>query len=202
MTPEPVAEYLRQRFADWVDKRTEKGVATYGHPLSTFNGRDARQDAFDELLDFCQYQQEYIMELEADILRLRERTHQIAEAADAKWRMEARAVARWKDDVRFVTREIGLREESPGDGVVGHSWACRAIAAQYKQQRDEAEAAVRTLAEAIRSYQQGCPDNHHGKACGGDWPCDHVEGPMRQALALPTVDRILVEGFDAARRLP
>ena len=41
MTPEPVAESLKQRFADWIDKRTEKGIAKYGHPLSTFRGSGA-----------------------------------------------------------------------------------------------------------------------------------------------------------------
>ena len=65
MTPEPVAPSLKQRFIEWIDQRTEKGIATYGTPLMTFNGRDAEQDMRDELLDFCQYQQQHIMELEA-----------------------------------------------------------------------------------------------------------------------------------------
>ena len=39
---------------------------------------------------------------------------------------------------------------------------------QYQQQYImEAETAVRVLAEAIRGYQRGCPNNHFGKACGG-----------------------------------
>ena len=63
MTPEPVAESLKRRFADWIDKRTEKGIAKYGHPLSTFNGRDAGMDAMQELLDFCQYQEQSRLEL-------------------------------------------------------------------------------------------------------------------------------------------
>ena len=72
MTPEPVAEPLKQRFADWIDQRTEKGVATYGHPLSTFNGRDATRDSFEELLDFCQYQHQRVMELEALVAQLKQ----------------------------------------------------------------------------------------------------------------------------------
>ena len=72
MTPEPVAESLKQRFAEWIDKRTERGVAKYGHPLSTFNGRDAGQDAMEELLDFCQYQQQRILELEAQVVWFKE----------------------------------------------------------------------------------------------------------------------------------
>ena len=58
-----VAPELKQRFSDWVDQRTEKGVATYGEPLMTHNGRDAERDMTEELLDFCQYQQQHIMEL-------------------------------------------------------------------------------------------------------------------------------------------
>ena len=65
-----VAPELKQRFSDWVDQRTEKGVATYGEPLMTHNGRDAERDMTEELLDFCQYQQQHIMELkdQADYL--------------------------------------------------------------------------------------------------------------------------------------
>ena len=60
-----VAPELKQRFiCDWIDLRTGKGIATYGTPLKTHNGRDAKKDMTEELLDFSQYQQQYIMELE------------------------------------------------------------------------------------------------------------------------------------------
>ena len=65
MTPEPVAPSLKQRFSDWIDERTALGVTKYGTPLMTFNGRDSGQDMVEEILDFCQYQQQHIMELEA-----------------------------------------------------------------------------------------------------------------------------------------
>ena len=54
----PVAGPLKQAFADWIDQRTGKGVKTYGRPLETHNGRNAARDAMEELLDFCQYQQQ------------------------------------------------------------------------------------------------------------------------------------------------
>ena len=67
MTPEPVAPSLKKRFSDWIDERTALGVTKYGTPLMTFNGRDARQDRTQEILDFCQYQEQYILELEASL---------------------------------------------------------------------------------------------------------------------------------------
>ena len=56
---EPVAPSLKQRFGDWIDVRTAQGIETYGGPLTTDNGRDARTGyAFEEILDFCQYQEQ------------------------------------------------------------------------------------------------------------------------------------------------
>ena len=69
----PVAPSLKQRFGDWIDARTAQGIETYGTPLMTENGRDARNDAFEELLDFCQYQEQSRLELLADNARLRQR---------------------------------------------------------------------------------------------------------------------------------
>ena len=69
-TKREVAPELKQRFSDWVDQRTEKGIATYGEPLMTHNGRDAERDMTEELLDFAQYQQQYIMELKDRIAKL------------------------------------------------------------------------------------------------------------------------------------
>ena len=71
--PQPVAPSLKQRFGDWIDARTAQGIETYGGPLTTDNGRDARKDAFEEILDFCQYQEQDRMELIAENARLRAR---------------------------------------------------------------------------------------------------------------------------------
>ena len=60
-----VAPALKARFSRWVDSRTAQGIETYGRPLQTHNGRDAGVDMLQELLDFCQYQQQRLMELEA-----------------------------------------------------------------------------------------------------------------------------------------
>ena len=66
MQQRDVAPDLKARFNDYIDQRTAKGVETYGGPLRTHNGRDTRRDMMDALLDFCQYQQQRIMELEGE----------------------------------------------------------------------------------------------------------------------------------------
>ena len=68
-----VAPSLKQRFSDWIDARTAQGIETYGGPLQTDNGRDAERDAFQELLDFCQYQEQSRQEILAANAVLRER---------------------------------------------------------------------------------------------------------------------------------
>jgi hypothetical protein len=35
--------------------RIQKGTAEYGEPLTTHNGRDSLQDAYEEALDLCLY---------------------------------------------------------------------------------------------------------------------------------------------------
>ena len=62
---------MKQRFGDWIDARTAQGIETYGGPLTTDNGRDAERDMLEELLDFCQYQEQSRLELLADNARLR-----------------------------------------------------------------------------------------------------------------------------------
>lgn len=42
--------------------RISKGSDQYGEPLTTFNGRDALQDAYEEALDQCLYLKQAIME--------------------------------------------------------------------------------------------------------------------------------------------
>ena len=62
-----VSDSLKERFGEWVDQRTAKGISTYGEPLYTNNGRSAEQDSFEELIDFCQYQEQSRMELKEKI---------------------------------------------------------------------------------------------------------------------------------------
>ena len=64
---QPVADALKERFSDWIDKRTGLGIAKYGEPLSTFNSRSAVLDMTEEILDFAQYQHQTIMEV-SDVL--------------------------------------------------------------------------------------------------------------------------------------
>ena len=46
-------------------KQYEKGMETYGRPLTTFNGRSVGKDIFEELVDSAQYAQQLIMEAQA-----------------------------------------------------------------------------------------------------------------------------------------
>lgn len=47
-------------------QRQEKGVATYGRSLETFNGRDAKRDALEESLDLNQYLFQMYLEEKAE----------------------------------------------------------------------------------------------------------------------------------------
>ena len=42
--------------------REQQGIATYGTTLQTFNGRDALQDLYEELMDACLYIKQVIEE--------------------------------------------------------------------------------------------------------------------------------------------
>lgn len=61
---EVVSFRLKRDFCKWIDDRSNKGIDKYGMLLRTFNGRDAYKDRMMEILDFCQYQEQQIMELE------------------------------------------------------------------------------------------------------------------------------------------
>lgn len=45
-----------------LEARDKKGWETYNQPLTTFNGRDALTDAYEEALDMCAYLCQAIME--------------------------------------------------------------------------------------------------------------------------------------------
>ncbi len=48
-----------------LQKREDKGVATYGCKLVAHNGRDALIDAYEEALDLCMYLRQVIAERDA-----------------------------------------------------------------------------------------------------------------------------------------
>jgi hypothetical protein len=52
------------RFHEYIEQRRAKGIATYGKPLQTFNGRDPLRDRLDEQLDALAYTMQEIMERE------------------------------------------------------------------------------------------------------------------------------------------
>ena len=90
-----VAPDLKQRFNDWIDARTTRGVETYGTPLMTHNGRNVEKDMTEELLDFCQYQQQWIMELKNEITWLSSRI--------------------WRDSIDRHSRTLELSQQSVSD---------------------------------------------------------------------------------------
>ena len=48
---------------EFLKARRGKGIRKYGRPLTSFNGRDARDDQMDELIDLVLYQRQEILEL-------------------------------------------------------------------------------------------------------------------------------------------
>lgn len=54
LTKQAVIEDLR--------RREQKGIETYGTTLQTHNGRNALQDAYEEVLDLAQYLKQHLME--------------------------------------------------------------------------------------------------------------------------------------------
>jgi hypothetical protein len=47
--------------------REQKGIETYGTTLQPFNGRNAKQDLLEELLDACQYAKQICLETSTDL---------------------------------------------------------------------------------------------------------------------------------------
>jgi hypothetical protein len=129
-------------------------------------------------------------EAQAEVQRLRQRTHEIAEAADARLRPQARAAASLKSDLDFVTREIGRLDGNEETGYLGHSLACRLVATHYKLQLAEVQAPLRALANALaelRDVQNGPPLPKDTLA----W--DAAMSQTRDVLHLPIVQAAMKE---------
>ncbi len=58
-------ELVTERVIQELRRRTEKGLETYGRPLTTFDGRDTQWDAIEEVLDLAQYLMKGWMEQQA-----------------------------------------------------------------------------------------------------------------------------------------
>jgi hypothetical protein len=78
----------------WLDEREAKGLATYGKPLMTFNGRDVQRDLREELLDALVYEQKRQME-RAALVELLQRARDIIWGVD--WTQDPRPVE-WVED--------------------------------------------------------------------------------------------------------
>lgn len=66
MTEQPMPKPGRAGVTDAViedlRRREQKGIETYGTTLQTHNGRNALQDAYEEVLDLAQYLKQHLME--------------------------------------------------------------------------------------------------------------------------------------------
>lgn len=84
---EAVEPHVLEELARMISERTQKGIETYGRPLSTFNGRDAAQDALEEIADAFQY----VMQLKQERDALRNFEHQqlvFQEIEQERWRQD------------------------------------------------------------------------------------------------------------------
>ena len=66
VTKEPMPETGKQEVLPHVIKdledRVAYGIKEYGHPLETFNGRDALWDAYQEALDLVMYLRQELLQ--------------------------------------------------------------------------------------------------------------------------------------------
>jgi hypothetical protein len=131
---ENVMNEARRRLMQALDEREKKGLETYGRPLETFNGRDALQDAEEELLDRYVYLLQARMEreeLRAEIERLKG----VIAVADVL----CEAVARLVVGSICIASENG---EGLGYRVDGPAWR-------------RAEGVMMDYAEARGEYEEG-----------------------------------------------
>lgn len=60
--PQPEKVQIVELVKEDLDARREVGIKTYGTALTAGNGRDALQDAYEEVLDLCCYLRQVIEE--------------------------------------------------------------------------------------------------------------------------------------------
>lgn len=161
---EPVAPSLKEAFSEWLGQRTESGIAAYGRPLETFNGRDPEQDSTEELLDFCQYRHQAYLELKAE----RQQWQQERAERDSLALKREQSLLAYQD--RLTQERDGLR------GVIEQVVAeDKRLAEQWQQERAE-------LLRLIKQIEMGCP-------CGArpESPITHphvLSCPVAQALGM------------------
>lgn len=62
----PVSEEVFGQLHNDIESRNKIGFDHYKQSLTTFNGRDALRDAYEEALDLCAYLCQVIMERDAN----------------------------------------------------------------------------------------------------------------------------------------
>jgi len=70
--PQPGQEGVTDHLIAWLRTRQERGIATYGRSLETFNGRNPKRDLTEELLDALQYHHQGNLELRFWLRELRD----------------------------------------------------------------------------------------------------------------------------------
>lgn len=101
-----VTPIARRVFLSVLDAQEQKGRAKYGTTLQTFNGRDAIEDALQELADLVQYLVQWRMEREVLLARLADCERLIAALEHERSAVEHKIDA--------VNREIArLKGETP-----------------------------------------------------------------------------------------
>lgn len=96
-----VTPSARESFLTMLAEREQKGIATYGRTLQAFNGRDAVQDALEEVIDAFQYLVQIRIERDALI-----RERDAADSLAAALRADVERVTAERDSLRW---KLGLR---------------------------------------------------------------------------------------------
>lgn len=105
-TPEPMSlpgkEEVFPELVKDLESRVHVGIGKYGHPLQTHNGRDAINDAYQEVLDLAMYFKQAIMERKpSNEKTLEEKIVQWAEERDLY------ANSTWETQLSKLNEEIG-----------------------------------------------------------------------------------------------
>lgn len=86
--PQPGHADVHGAFVRLVEERYVRGLATYGRPLETFNGRDALRDAIEEAIDLGKYLTQAWLEQRALAVRLADLEAQVNRLIDERAQYE------------------------------------------------------------------------------------------------------------------
>lgn len=61
--------FIQDEVKEYIDRRKEHGIKTYGTALQAFNGRDALRDAYEEAIDLVMYLAQMLVERDGGLPR-------------------------------------------------------------------------------------------------------------------------------------